>query len=474
MNKKLIKKLSEKWSQPDGLPGKGYEVVREENGLNPCAQSETVMLSKGMGVMDFEAFLKGSLSGYGDQGLKGLNLDKFTAKTLGISTVHSVLLRRFNDLSSLNPAIVLTQPERVLGKNWDRILEFWHFIDSLPQEKLNELLGKLLDKVGSKEYESRKTELRASAENLDVITPDLYYLLGGTKPLDPSEFVKKTEEEVIKEIPSFKIFNSSNQHQPKVIPGLECAKKYPNDTPFEGNATVVGDYSRAYFGWIAPFDYFRSNFSGGPELMKLQVLFACATNEIQTLTRNQRYEDLYFCKIVGYNPLRSSVLRKVKRKAKDYNELFSGVVVRLYRIVDNTIFSRLSKDENVRQAPTKEMVDGVVELTEDEILRGEAYDKIVNTFNVGKGRFFGYLTVRVPKFGNNPVVNDRFYDLTQMLKGDFDVRPRSFCDKDDPKSEEGSEWAISARREIASPGFNVPKGYSSGSTTVSLSPKQPY
>lgn len=454
MNNKLINKLSEKWSQPDGLPGKGYEVVREDNGLSPCAQSEAVMLSKGMGVMDFEAFLKGSLSSYGS-----VNLDKFTAKTLGISTVHSVLLRRFNDLSSLNPAIVLNQPERVLGKNWDRVLEFWHFIDSISQEQLKGLLEEMSDKVGSKEYESRKADLKASGESLDVVTPDLYYLLGGAKPLDPSEFVKKTEEEVVREIPSFSTFNSSNQHQPKVIPGLEWAKQYPNDTPFEGNATVVGDYSRAYFGWIAPYDYFRSNFPGGPELMKLQVLFACATNEIQTLTKNQGYEDLYFCKIVGYNPLRSSVLRKVKRKAKEYDELFSGVMGRLYRIVDNTIFSRLSKDENVRQAPTKEMVEGVVELTEDEILSGEAFNKIVKTFNVGKGRFFGYLTVRVPKFGDNPVVNDKFYELTQKLKGDFDVRPRSFCDKDDPKSEEGSEWAISARREIASPRFNVPKGY---------------
>lgn len=456
MNRKLINKLSEKWSQPDGLPGKGYEVVREDNGLSPCAQSEAVMLSKGMGVMDFEAFLKGSLSGYGN-----VNLDKFTAKTLGISTVHSVLLRRFNDLSSLNPAIVLNQPERVLGKNWDRVLEFWHFIDSLPQVRLNELLEEMLDRVGSKEYESRKTELKASAENLDVITPDLYYSLGGAKPLDPSEFIKMTEEEVVKEIPSFSIYNSSNQHQPRVIPGLERVKRYPNSInacPDKEGATVVGDYSRAYFGWIAPYDYFRSNFPGGPELMKLQVLFACATNEIQALTRDQRYEDLYFCKIIGYDPFRSSVLRKVRRKAKEYNELFSGVIGRVYRIIDNTVFSRLSKDEDVRQAPTKEMVEGLVELTEDEILSGEAFDKIVKTFNVGKGRFFGYLTVRVPKFGDNTVVNDKFYELTQKLKGDFDVRPRSFCDEDGPKSEEGSEWAISARREIANPRFNAPQG----------------
>lgn len=471
MNNKLIKRLSEKWSQPDGLPGKGYEVVREENGLSPCAQSEAVMLSKGMGVMDFEAFLKGSLSSYENQ---GLNLDKFTAKTLGISTVHSVLLRRFNDLSSLNPAIALTQPERVLGKNWDRVLEFWHFIDSISQGKLNELKEEMSDKVGSKEYESRKIELKASAESLDVITPDLYYLLGGAKPLDPSGFVKKTEEEVVKEIPSFKIFNSSNQHQPRVIPGLEWAKQYPNDTPFEGNATVVGDYSRAYFGWIAPYDYFRSNFPGGPELMKLQVLFACATNEIQTLTKNQGYEDLYFCKIIGYDPLRSSVLRKAKRKAKEYNELFSGVMGRLYRIVDNTIFSRLSKDENVRQAPTKEMVEGVVELTEDEILSGEAFDKIVKTYNVGKGRFFGSLRIRVPKLGMNVGANDKFYEMIQRLRKDFSVRPLSFCDEDGSDSTEGSEWNIRSKEEWdTKPSFNPPKGYNHGSTTVKLTPIEP-
>lgn len=38
-NTELIKKLTKKWSKPEGMPGKGYELVREERGLSPCAQT---------------------------------------------------------------------------------------------------------------------------------------------------------------------------------------------------------------------------------------------------------------------------------------------------------------------------------------------------------------------------------------------------------------------------------------------------
>lgn len=440
MNTNLVAKLTEKWSQPEGMPGKGYELVREENGLSPCAQSEAIMLSKSIGIMDFQALWKG-----------GLNLDKITAKTLGISVIHSVLLRRFNDLSSQSPAIVLNEPEKVLGNNWDKVLEFWHFIDSLTQGQLKELLGELLNKIETKEYESRKRVLKLLTETLDVIIPDLYYLMGRSEPLDPALVDRKTEEEVAKVIPEFKVSYSSNQHAPKILP--ESTR----------NVIVVGDYSRAYFGWIAAFDYARSDILPvGLSSRALQVLLACATNEIQTLEKGQSYEDLYFCKIIGYNPTRGNTLRKVQRKAREYKQSLLDNLIRFYRITDNLIFSNLSKDTNVKQAPTKEMVEGVLDLSVDDIVNELAWKKIRETYEVGKGRFFGTLRIRVPKLGPDTEADKKFYELVNALKQDYYVQPLSFCDVENSSSKEGAEWAVSSKNaEKFKPRFNAPTGYKS-------------
>jgi hypothetical protein len=119
----------------------------------------------------------------------------------------------------------------------------------------------------------------------------------------------------------------------------------------------------------------------------------------------------------------------------------------------------LSKDENVRQAPTKEMVEGRVKLTKGDILSEQAYGKIVNTYNVGNGRFFGFLTIQVPKLGEDKVANDKFYELTQTLKKDYDVWPLSFCEEEKPELGQISEWAIRSRKELLNYRVNVPKGY---------------
>lgn len=349
MNTSLIKELTKKWSQPEGLPGKGYELVREGDGLSPCAQSEAIMISKGMGVMDFQAFCKGLT-----YGSSGLNLDEVTAKTLGISVIHSILLRRFNDLSSQSPAIVLNEPEKVLGKNWKKVLEFWHFIDSVTQEQWEELPGELSNNARTKEYESRKKDLKLLTETLNVITPDLYYLLGRSEPLDPAHIERKTEEEVAKVTPEFKVSYSSNQHAPRCMPDVDWLELNPGDTVIAEKMIVIGDYSRAYFGWVAASDYVLTNLpSSWLNSRALQVLLACVTNEIQTLEKGQSYEDLYFCKIIGYNPLKGNTIKRVQRKVRELKQSLLMNLNRFYRIVDNSIFSRLSKDENVRKAPHK-------------------------------------------------------------------------------------------------------------------------
>lgn len=464
MNFSLVNKLTKKWSNPNSLPAKGYELVRGEQGPSPCAQSEAIMLSKGMGVMDFEAFLKGSMARM-NRGL-GISLDRITAKTLRISIIHSILLRRFNDLSSQSPAIVLNEPERVLGKNWARVLEFWHFIDSISKERWRELLENLPEKTRSDEYVAQKVALKSLTESLDVIIPDLYYLPGVTaKPLDSFSVRKISEEELAQKRPDFKIHHSSNQQKPVLIldPDSEQAKKYPNDTPhFDEKIAVVGDYSRAYFGWIAPYDYFQSNSPfpplTAPDLIsKFQVLFACATNEIQTLQENQKFEELYFCKLIGYDPTKNYTLKRLTRKFEEYKNSLADKVERFYLITNNYLFSRFSKDPEVKKEATKEMVKGLLELTESDIIDGLAYGKIQETFEVGKGRFFGSLRFRVPKLGPNTETNSSFYQLIQKLKEDYEVNPQSFCDVDGSSSEAGSEWAISSKTERIRSRFNAPQ-----------------
>jgi hypothetical protein len=369
-------------------------------------------------------------------------------------------LRRFNDLSSQNPAIVLNKPEKVLGRNWDKVLEFWHFVSSLSQGNLRDMLKQVGSEKSAGRYESKRRDLKLLTETLDVITPDLYYLIGSSVPLDSALVVRKTEEEVAEVIPGFKVSYSSNQHAPKCMPDASWLELNPGETVVAEKMMVIGDYSRAYFGWIAPYDYVRSNFTSRVGSIDLQILLACATNEIQTLERGQSYEDLYFCKIIGYNPTEGNTFRKVQRVARKYKQSLLDNLNKFYRITDNLLFSNLSKDTNVKQAPTKEMVNGVLDLSEEDILNGNAYAKIQQTYEVGKGRFFGSLEIHVPKLGPNTKVNTEFYALVQKLKDNlFDVWPQSFCETGDSGTAEGAVWAISSRKERSHSRFNAPKGY---------------
>lgn len=420
MNKKLIKKLTEKWSSPDGMPAKGSALAEGGMGLSPCAQSEAVMLSKGIGVVDFKAFLEGSLSkSYNDW---GGNLDQVTAKALGISVIHAILLRRFNDLSSLNPAIPLNEPEKVLGKNWEKVLEFWHFVESLSQEKLGEL-GKLVESMSkSVEYRSRKVDLKLLTEGLDVIVPDLYFKsLGLCGYLDPSTYVKKTVEEMHLSPPS-----PEDQTGPKII---------HNNPPLMNE--VVGDYSRAYFGWIAPYDYFLSNNFALPFLCQhsLKFLFACATNEIQTLDENSCYDNLYFCGIIGYDPFENHTLKVIKRKIREYVGSFLRYLNRAHRIVDNTIFSAINKTDVVNQSLYGTLGKFTIRLTENDILQDRAYDKIIGAFVGKKG------SLVVPKLGCESRANQEFFKLMHRLKTDFSMYPLSYHGGKD----KGSRWAIIPR-----------------------------
>ncbi len=72
------------------------------------------------------------LGGLTDDALRTISqerADAETAKLLGISRTHSVLLRRVNDKQDGAPSIVLTNPEAVLGDQANLVLAFWRYLD---------------------------------------------------------------------------------------------------------------------------------------------------------------------------------------------------------------------------------------------------------------------------------------------------------------------------------------------------------
>ncbi len=415
-----------------------------------------------MGVFDLRAFLSGGSN-------TGMNLDKATAQTLGISVIHAILLRRFNDLSSLSPAIVLNEPERILGKNWERVLEFWHYIESLNLDDLNSLLTSHpltrltpSDETEEREiwleWKSQKSGLKRRTKSLDLIVPDLHYPLRIDKPLDSSSVTRISVEEAEKTYPSLTILQTDNQSRPHY---LNVNQPKP---------VVVGDYSRGYFGWIAPYDYFLSNVStviaSGGSLAKLQVLFACATNEIQVLGDDSDIKDLYFCNIIGYNPFENRTLKKMSRKIKEYKKsLFEGLV-RFYRTTDNLLFNRFSKNKPKDELTIhvgERAVNGDLRLTVEDIVNGSAYDKICRTvvYTTDRGMSFNYLTILVPKLGEDDNANTQFNRLLNKLHPDYNVWPVSFCEIETETIDEGSKWGITAKQvtsDVWKRKVNVPQG----------------
>ena len=59
--------------------------------------------------------------------------DKETARVLGISVAHAILLRNINDSRPGCPHDVLVNPEKILGKHATFVLAFWLHLDSLDE-----------------------------------------------------------------------------------------------------------------------------------------------------------------------------------------------------------------------------------------------------------------------------------------------------------------------------------------------------
>lgn len=119
-----IEELITRWDSNEGKPYKGslidYSAYKEGSLSCMCAQGQVLHVVAGW----TPEMLR-------DMRSRQAEADKATAKALNISRAHAVLLRNVNDSMDGAPSIVLTDPGKVLGEQWSKLLDFWWHMDTL-------------------------------------------------------------------------------------------------------------------------------------------------------------------------------------------------------------------------------------------------------------------------------------------------------------------------------------------------------
>ena len=111
--------MVQRWTDPKSRPLFKGSLI-DETGCK-CAQGDVL-----------------SCSGWTDEQLRAMtqdSADSEVAKILGISRAHAVLLRQVNDAKDGCPQEVLSNPEKVLGDQADKVLSFWLRLDGLTSEQ---------------------------------------------------------------------------------------------------------------------------------------------------------------------------------------------------------------------------------------------------------------------------------------------------------------------------------------------------
>ena len=145
------------WIDPRNIPFKGklIELKSVDGGTTTpcmCAQGQT-LFKNGYTVEQ----LMNMIQSYAD---------RETAKILGISIPHSVLLRMINDGEEGAPQDVLSNPQKYLGPNTDQLLEFWWKLDTLSQDQWKTIQGRYEDFWYYQRYEwDRATHEAYEASN---------------------------------------------------------------------------------------------------------------------------------------------------------------------------------------------------------------------------------------------------------------------------------------------------------------------
>jgi hypothetical protein len=115
VNTDAINQLVARWSEPGGIPFKG-SLISDDGCM--CAQGQALHYVGGWDADRLRDTLQEEA-------------DHQTAKLLGISIAHAVLLRRINDGQPGAPSVVLTDPARVLGDQAHIVLAFWRHLDRM-------------------------------------------------------------------------------------------------------------------------------------------------------------------------------------------------------------------------------------------------------------------------------------------------------------------------------------------------------
>ena len=92
--------------------------------------------------------------------------DSRTAELLGISRAHAVLLRNVNDSTPGAPTCVLTEPEKVLGSEAQRVLAFWRHLDRMTGDnwkRVSAAWDSAWDAAGAAARDAARDAARAAA-----------------------------------------------------------------------------------------------------------------------------------------------------------------------------------------------------------------------------------------------------------------------------------------------------------------------
>jgi hypothetical protein len=123
-----LTELLARWDSGDGKPYKGQLIDWTAYEADPDS----------IGCMCAQGQVLHSLGGWSPDKLRDteqVEADRETAKLLNISTAHAILLRNINDKVDGAPSIVLTDPGKVLGDQWSRLLDFWWHLDQMAPEQ---------------------------------------------------------------------------------------------------------------------------------------------------------------------------------------------------------------------------------------------------------------------------------------------------------------------------------------------------
>jgi hypothetical protein len=115
--------LIDRWNTSEGKTYKGdlidMDAYRHDGGIGcMCAQGQALHV---VGGWDADRLSSAKQS----------EADHACAELLGISVAHSILLRQINDRATGAPSAVLADPGDILGDQWSRVLDFWHYLDKM-------------------------------------------------------------------------------------------------------------------------------------------------------------------------------------------------------------------------------------------------------------------------------------------------------------------------------------------------------